>query len=471
MAMQSRRDLFQAHRLMTQRAALALLRGEPDVPDQPLRRLNIGTIAGVLVGVIVAGIFGIWGLLFHGAPALRYEPGTLVMDKQTGASYVFCGNSHQDLCPEVNYASALLALGSPAVTVQDVNQSSLTNVPRGPLLGIPGLPADLPGKGLLITKPWSVCGQTLTGVAGAPGGQQATTVVASGVQPGGQPLGNSLLLVSSPSLNQNWVIGNSPTAGLVRMQIDQNTLSGLFPSASPVSVPSAWLNALPLGSQFEAPNIPDYGKSVNGPDGQAQVGQVYQAQVSGSTQYYVTQENGTVASITQTQEELLQAEPKAPQLQTLTESQIVPHESPKLPNALPVTETSVANPGTSAAVCVLFSGTGPSVTMQVETGGVLPSGGVSTNAPPGSPLLADQIALPSGKGALVRYAGDPDANSASYALVTSGIKYPLASVSVVSDLGYSASQAVQLPAGVLDMIPSGPGFNPQQAQEPALVGG
>ena len=29
--MQSRRDLFQAHRLMTQRAALALLRGEPDI--------------------------------------------------------------------------------------------------------------------------------------------------------------------------------------------------------------------------------------------------------------------------------------------------------------------------------------------------------------------------------------------------------------------------------------------------------
>ena len=41
MTMQSRRDLFQAHRLMTQRASLALLRGEPDVPDQPLRRLNV----------------------------------------------------------------------------------------------------------------------------------------------------------------------------------------------------------------------------------------------------------------------------------------------------------------------------------------------------------------------------------------------------------------------------------------------
>ena len=53
--MQSRRDLFAAHRLMTQRVALALLRGEPDIPDQPLRRLNVATFSGVLVAVIVTG--------------------------------------------------------------------------------------------------------------------------------------------------------------------------------------------------------------------------------------------------------------------------------------------------------------------------------------------------------------------------------------------------------------------------------
>ena len=52
--MQSRKDLFQAHRLMTQRASLALLRGEPDIPDQPLRRLNVATFSGVLVAVIVS---------------------------------------------------------------------------------------------------------------------------------------------------------------------------------------------------------------------------------------------------------------------------------------------------------------------------------------------------------------------------------------------------------------------------------
>jgi type VII secretion protein EccB len=460
MAMQSRRDLFQAHRLMTQRAALALLRGEPDVPDQPLRRLNVGTIAGVLVAVIVAGIFGIWGLLFHGAPALRFEPGTLVMDKQTGTSYVFCGSNHQELCQEANYASALLALQSSPVTVQDVNQSSLATIPRGPDLGIPGLP-DPPVKGQLITKPWSACGQVQTDVAGAPGGQLPVTVVGAGAQAGGQPVGNSLLLVSTgtPPDTQDWVIGNSPTAGLVRMPIDSALLANLFPSASTVSVPPAWLNALNLGSQFAAPTLAGQGNPVTGPTGRVTVGQVYDAQVSGSTQYFVQQEDNSLASITQTQAQLLEATLHLSAL-PLNESQV--SVSGKLPNTLPLTETSVANPGSSAPVCVVFSGTGSGV---VETGGVLPPGGVETNAPPGSPL-ANQVAVPTGEGALVRYVGDPDASSAQYALVTGGVRYALGSYSVIGYLGYTASQAVEVPAGVLDMIPMGPGFSVVQAQGP-----
>src|SRR5215469_14218522 len=199
MTMQSRRDLYQAHRLMTQRASLALLRGEPDVPDQPLRRMNVGTFAGILVAVIVAGIFGIWGLLFHGAPSLKNLQGSLVVDKQTGQNYVFCGTNNRFLCPVLNHASGLLALQNPAVPVQYVNQSSLANYPRGPLLGIAGLPQDLPSAGLLIHQPWSACTQTLSGVPNTPKGTKTTTVVAAGFQPGGQVLGATGLFLAASS--------------------------------------------------------------------------------------------------------------------------------------------------------------------------------------------------------------------------------------------------------------------------------
>ena len=78
--MQNRKDLLQAHRLMTRRSALALLCGEPDSPNQPLRRLNLATISSVLVGVIAAAVFGVLGLLAPGSATGLTRPGTLVID-------------------------------------------------------------------------------------------------------------------------------------------------------------------------------------------------------------------------------------------------------------------------------------------------------------------------------------------------------------------------------------------------------
>ena len=126
--MQRRRALFPAHRLMTQRAALALLRGEPDIPDQPLRRLNVAAFSGVLGAVIVAALFGIWGLRGHGGSQRQQQPGTLVIDKQTGTPYVFCQGGK--LCPVLNYASARLALQTSSVNLQTVSQASLTKFAR-----------------------------------------------------------------------------------------------------------------------------------------------------------------------------------------------------------------------------------------------------------------------------------------------------------------------------------------------------
>src|SRR5690348_8512151 len=96
---QSRRDLFHAHRLMTQRAALALLRGEPDLPDQPLRRLNVATFSSVLVAVIVAALLAILALLGHGGGPSSLGPGSLIIDAQTGTAYVFCEKKTNEICP------------------------------------------------------------------------------------------------------------------------------------------------------------------------------------------------------------------------------------------------------------------------------------------------------------------------------------------------------------------------------------
>ena len=136
--MQTRRDLLQAHRLMTQRAALALLQAEPEPPARAaapgqrrpdLQRPGRGDRGGRLRGV---GAF-----LAPGHAQGLTSPGTLIIDSQTGTSYnPWC--QHGKLCPVVNYASARLALGTSSPDQRTVSQASLAHYPRGPLIGIPG---------------------------------------------------------------------------------------------------------------------------------------------------------------------------------------------------------------------------------------------------------------------------------------------------------------------------------------------
>lgn len=455
MTTQSRRDLFQAHRLMTQRAALALLRGEPDVPDQPLRRLNVAAFSGVLVAAIVTVLFFIWGLIGHSGSPLRDQPGTLVIDKQTGTPFVFCQGS--ELCPVVNYASARLALNSRSLNQQTVSQSALAKYARGPLIGIPGLPQPLPAPGLLIRQPWSVCtAQTTTLVAGT----HTVTTLAGGISAGGQPLGTDALVARA--LGRDWVIWNGQ-----RMAIKPVMLAALHATQSVVRVPAVWLNALPQGPAFAPPAIADRGATVTGPAGTlVQVGQVFQVIGVAGAQYYVMLQDG-LAPISQLQAQLIDFEPGAPARATLSPPEVSGHVSAVrvpadgLPGSIPV----VTAPAPAVPLCVVYSGGGGILTRQVETGGQMPADGV--------PAGAGQVALPPGAGALVGAdpGAGPDPGVISYFLVADGHRFALASTAVAGLLGYNLSQAVLLPAGVVDLIPPGPVLDPAQATRPVPSSG
>lgn len=455
--MQSRRDLFHAHRLMTQRASLALLSGQPDVPDQPLRRLNVAAFSSLLVAVIAAVLFFIVGLLGHGGSALQDQGGTLAIDKQTGQPYVFCKNG-KDLCPVVNYASARLALQSLPADQVTVNQAALAKFPRGPEIGIPGLP-PLPEPSLLVKQPWSVC--TQTSVVGV-----QTVTLSGGIQTGGTALGSGGALLAQVQ-GQDWVIWNAQ-----RFPVQPRVLGDLT-STPPAAVAPAWLDALPQGPAFAAPPIAGRGKTVTGPTGAlVTVGQVYKVSTAGGTEYYVMLSNG-LARISQTQASLLGFEPGAPPLATLGASQVTGHVSASaVPGGgLPGSVPAFSAPSTSAPLCVVYAGGSGTLTAQVETGGQLPSGG----APTGFPAGADQVALPPGAGALVGDAPGPgqDSGAISYFLVTGDRRYALASKEVASLLGYSSlpSQSVLLPAGVIDLIPLGPALDPAQAAKTVPPGG
>jgi type VII secretion protein EccB len=471
--MQSRKDLLQAHRLMTQRAALALLQAEPDPPDRPLRRLNVGVFSSVLVAVILVAIFGIWGLVAPGKATGLTAPGTLIIDSQTGTSYIWCQHNGKRLCPVLNYASARLALDASSVNQRSVSQSSLAGYPRGPLIGIPGLPQALPASSMLVGGPWSVCVQSLTS-PGTLQRHQVTTLV-GGHRVGGKALSpDDALLVQAAGAQ--WLIWNGERMPIPARE-QQNVLTALDTTQPPESMPSAWLNAFPQSSAFAPPSITGFGRTVSGPSGgSAKVGQVFttSAAPGAPEQSYVMLGNGKLEKISQAQAALLNAAPDQATPGTVNASTAASDSAPgSLPsNGLPTRMPKVVPYNSTTPLCVVYGGSatvapsGPRVTV----GGSVPSYGVATNGLGG----VNQVALPPGTGALLGVvAGTEPAAGAgqapvvsSYFLLTGGLRYGLTSQSVAAVLGYTLpGQRSLVPAEVADLIPQGPALDPSKAQQ------
>jgi type VII secretion protein EccB len=469
--MQNRRDLLQAHRLMTQRAALALLQAEPDPPDQPLRRLNVGLIASVLVAVIVAAAFGVWGILSPGAAQGLTSPGTLIIDQETGTSYIWC--QHGKLCPVVNYASARLALGVASPAQRAVSQASLASYPRGPLIGIPGLPEPLPDAQMLVGQPWSVCVQSVSDPATLQ--RRTTTTLVGGRQVGGRPLaGTSALLVAAAGAQ--WVLWNGQRL-LIPRGMQQNVLTALAAQAQPAPVPATWLNAFPQGADFAPPQIAGFGRRVPGPGGApAHIGQVFTTSPAASgAQYFVLLRDGLLP-VTQAQAALLDAARRQVPPAVAAPSAVAADRAPGSMSAggLPPRMPSLVSYDPAAPLCVVYSGPASARGSggQLTVGGTVPAGGL----PVGGAGSSTQIVVPPGKAALAGVvpgpsaAGQPAAGApagTSYFLVAGGRRYGLASPGVAALLGYRLDrQRTLVPANVIDLIPPGPALDPAMARRP-----
>jgi len=441
---------------MTQRAALALLCGQPDAPDQPLRRINTATVCGLLAAVIAAGIFAALGLLAPGPVTGLTQPGTLVIDKNTATPYVPCENGK--LCPALNYASALLALDTGTVNQVAVSQASISRYRIGPVIGIAGLPQDLPVPGALIKGPWAVCAQPASGGIDPP-----QTVLVGGRGTGGTPLGTGRAALVAAATGTDWVIWDGQ-----RLLIAPTLMLALF-GVPPQPVPDAWLDALPQGPGFAAPAISGQGQVVTGPTGDpAAVGQVYTVGGAGvPLESFVLLADGRLAPISATQAQLLERVPDAPAPQAISPSQATSHQSGAtisgggLPAAIP-------KPATGSPLCVTY---GPGLSGRVTVGGSVPSGTTPTGT---SGAQADAVWLPPDHGALAGAAPDPGqpGTATTYFLLAGATRYALSSRDVAQALGYDlASQATILPASVLDLIPQGPAMDPADATRQAPAGG
>ncbi len=150
--MRTRRDQVQAYRFVTRRIVSALVSGEPESNDLPMRRLGLALVGSIMVGGLVLGGFGAYGLLTDNKAPLEND--SLVIEKDTGAKYVY---TREQLFPVTNYASARLILGTESPTIRRVSSGSLKGMARGRTVGIVNAPDALPDPKNLSGGTWRVC--------------------------------------------------------------------------------------------------------------------------------------------------------------------------------------------------------------------------------------------------------------------------------------------------------------------------
>ncbi|MFC5746003.1 type VII secretion protein EccB [Actinomadura rugatobispora] len=453
--MQTRKDLLQAHRLMTQRASLALISGEPDNPELPLRRMNIGAFSGIMIAILVCAAFGIFGIIRPGGAKGLEKAGMLLVEKETGARYIWCEGK---LCPVANYVSARLVAGKDAKSRRTVSTNSLSKFERGPLIGIQGAPNTLPDPKKLTKAPWSVCVRAVNSTSA---GRQSLVTLVAGRKVGGTQVRDDQAVVVQAD-GQSWLLWRN-----TRLRMPQYAMATL--GASPTPIAGKWLDSVSQGPDYAAPQIPGLGQRVQGPAGQGQVGQVFSVNTSsGSAASYVLLADG-LAPVTPIQRDLLVADPRTRAAYGNQQVQPIQVDAGRV-NSMPQSRQqlrdarldgkapAMAPYQESSALCAVYDDPSGNSDAKLTIGGSLPG-------PPGGqqPVGADQLVFPPGSAALAGRVPSPGkaAEVNTYYLVAEGKRFPIKDAQAAEGLGYALpGNASKVPAGVLDLIAQGPVLDP-----------
>jgi type VII secretion protein EccB len=457
----ARREQHHAHRFLTRRIVSAMLSGDPETNELPMRRFGLAIIGGVLVASIAFAAVAIYGLLNPGGG--RPAENVLIVERETGAKYVYLqGQLH----PVLNWTSALLILGQPAPTVQTMSRTSLRDLPRGRPGGIPDAPDSLPDKGSLLGLPWSVC----TAPRSATSVTLASHVLVGSVPAGGTRVGAGVL-VSADSDGQRYLVWHDH-----RLRVPDNaTIAALgWAAVPPVPIALAFLNALPAGPDLTPLALPDTGQRADHTiDGNTtRVGQLFRA----AGQVYIMLAQG-LAPIGDVSARLLITTGLA--VTDTSPDQVgrilVPDtvEPPGLPMAVPA--VSGVSAGT-AALCAVYSGSSAvDAPVTVDAFAQVPDA-LAPADQPSPPLstdgvpVADDVTLPGGHGALAASLTPAGATAPGnlYLVTDQGLKFPIPrtnAAAVQASLGFGGVAPVAVPASVLALIPTGPALDPQAASQ------
>ncbi|MEH1098088.1 type VII secretion protein EccB [Micromonospora sp. CPCC 205561] len=452
--MRTRRDQVQAYRFVTRRIVSALLSGDPETSNLPMRRLGMAVFGSTIAAAVVLGGVGAYGQ-FTGNKA-PLEPNTLVIERETGATYVFVDGQ---LHPTLNYASARLIINEPAPQVRTMSQASIRDRPRGRTVGIVGAPDALPDKKSLTGLPWSVCDVPDP----ADPRNSGTRVVIDRPLPGGVPLGDRAVLVEADG--QRHLL----TAD-TRLQVTggDSALAALRMANAPrLRVGQQLLNAVPAGPVLREPAIAGADEASTLTERPARVGQVFRA----AGQHYVLTREGLSAIGEMSALLLLRDGGQVTEITPAQAGRLLTDqraEEAGMPQALPALHPVTTG---RTVVCATYragaAGGPPTTTLEIfdrvppELAGAAPGAVPVRQTARDGVRTAQGVLLPGGKGVLVQAmpgageSGTAAPGATVYLINVLGVRYPLG-VGAMSALGYEGVRPLAVPASLLALVPTGP---------------
>ncbi|MDT0202160.1 type VII secretion protein EccB [Nocardioides sp. AE5] len=459
--MQTRRDQLHAYRFMTRRAMSALVTGEPDAVEPPMRRITLMTVSGIMVAIIVAAVFAVIGLLKGGGSNDWQAEGAVVMEKETGARYVMIDGQ---LHPAVNYASAVLATGSTGpVEVLEASRGDLAKVDRGETIGVVGLPDSMPAPDDLVSGPVTVCSQPrVEGV-----NVTAVVHVDVGTDQEARLIDPEHAVYVESFEGERFLLYEGR-----RHPVEQSVEAALQISATPVKVASAFLTAVPMGPGFQTPRVPGAGTQVSLAGQDLVVGQVIE--VDDGT-FRVVLDQG-VARVSEVQARLLRTavldgkrmDPVPMSFSSVIEMGEIDDSTSMaraagmdgLPEVLPTIAPGAAE---AAGACVVFGD--ESTPDHLALPGSDASSAPTSESEASRAGMADEVFVQPGKGLLAA----TQEGSVVYLVTGPGRAYPSQSIDLLGGFGYGVDDVVRIRAEVLGIIPDGAALDPVAARTP--IGG
>ncbi len=459
--MQARRDQVQAQSYVLGRLTCALTVGDPEAHENPHRRIVLGSVAGLVIALLVMAGWTVFGFVKPGSASTWRQPGNLILDKNTGARYVLASGV---LHPVLNYASAVLLFGRRPPVVS-VSSASLSSTPRGSAVGIVGAPDALPDAAGLTGVTWQVCAMASMRTDGLT--TAATFVTAGSSTTSEVPGPDQSLAVRTPD-GQTFLLW-----GGYRYRVAADWTLRVFGLADPVTVDPGLLDQLPAQVDLSPPLVDGRGQPGPSLDGRStRIGQVFVTDVVGTPQRYFLLLRDGLSPLTQTGLALALGDPAAasayggdpvrplelsaaalstaPMSSAVTLPATVPADPPRPAPGLPPGRTwcvREANDGGQARVVV-----DAAPTVASDSGGP----GVSRTA-----TTASVVRLRAGTGGLVRAGRAGRVNGDDlYLLTDAGIKFPVAGDATARTLGYDPASAATVSPALLNLLPTGPALDP-----------